>query len=58
MLKLMKVNRNAEALEAYQQSINLSAGFAEVWHNRGVILDSQNKPNEAIASLYAIFKSR
>jgi Tfp pilus assembly protein PilF len=54
----MKVNRNAEALEAYQQSINLSAGFAEVWHNRGVILDSQNKPNEAIASLYAIFKSR
>jgi tetratricopeptide (TPR) repeat protein len=46
----MKAKRNGEALQAYQKAVNLSGGFAEVWHNRGVILDSQNKNQEAIAA--------
>jgi len=47
-----KANRNGEALQAYQKAINLSGGggFAEVWHNRGLILDSQKKYPEAIAA--------
>jgi tetratricopeptide (TPR) repeat protein len=47
---LRRANRNPEAMQSYQTAINLSGGFAEVWHNRGLILDSQKKYPEAIAA--------
>ncbi len=55
---LRKAKRNAEALKSYQKAIDLSSGgFAEVWHNRGLILDSQNKYEEAIAAYNRSLKS-
>ncbi|MCA6536935.1 MAG: tetratricopeptide repeat protein [Pseudanabaena sp. M135S2SP2A07QC] len=46
---LREMNRDAEALQSYQKAIILSGGgFAEFWHNQGLILQKQANYEMAI----------
>lgn len=42
--------RYAEAVEAYDQAIELSPGYAKAWNNRGLALEADGDPDAALAS--------
>jgi len=48
--KLSRRNRHSEALDAFDQSIELDRNQAKVWNQRGLTLENLGRNQEALAS--------